>query len=81
MHQVATQETDEQAWARIGGRTNYRCGFCIDLVDEMRKSAQVGGATAAIDVLRNYKGMVCSSVEWMLWPDLVEMNPADQAVS
>jgi hypothetical protein len=81
MHQITTQETDEQAWARIGDRSNYRCGFCIDLVAQMRAAAQEGGATAAIDVLRNYKGMICSSVEWMLWPALDENDPGDQAVS
>lgn len=81
MHEFATSETDEQAWARIGGRTNYRCGFCIKLVEKMRDAEKLGGPTAAIDVLRNYNGMICSSVEWMLWPSLEDLDPADQAVS
>ena len=75
------QETDEQAWGRIGARTSYRCGDCATLIAAMRQAALDGGSTAAMDVLRAYKGMICSSVEWMLWPDLDLDNPGSQAVS
>jgi hypothetical protein len=61
-------ETEQQAWERISSRNNYRCGCCMRLVDTMREQSLTGGAHAAMNSLRDYNGLVCSSIEWMLDP-------------